>query len=70
MLLIESEESPAVTELVRIGRSDKRPQARRLRRCPHCGGDMIELSPKMRLPRKLDDREWKALAVFMGVVAE
>ena len=29
-------------------------------KCPHCGGGMVELSPKMRIPKKSDDREWKA----------
>lgn len=40
--LVESDDPPTVTRLVEIGRRQPvaRPQGRRLRRCPHCGGDL------------------------------
>ena len=39
--MIESEEPPTVTALVRhaTGKTDK-PQGRRLKWCPHCGADL------------------------------
>lgn len=39
--LIESETPPTVTALVRMSTNKvDKPQGRRLRACPHCGGDL------------------------------
>ena len=39
---VESDNPPTVTELVRIAghQHNSKPQGRRLRTCPHCGGDL------------------------------
>ena len=39
--LIESDDPPTVAKLVKIGSgNESTPEGRRLRRCPHCGGDL------------------------------
>lgn len=53
--LIESDTPPTVTELVRTARRqhNSEPQGRRLRTCPHCGGDLTAdgRSTERRTPR-------------------
>jgi hypothetical protein len=48
--LVESDNPPTTTELVRHaksreGRRPPAPQGRRLKRCPHCGGDLTAERP-------------------------
>ena len=49
--LIEADPPPTIAELVAIG-SGKSPlaPARRLRRCPHCGGDLMNIEDTTQEP--------------------